>query len=95
MVEMSPHISSCYNLSPSLPLDPVARYHLRNGASLFRLNWLANPSQSGLSSSAGLMVNYLYERDLIVMERKASEFVTTRGKVPISESIKHILQEKD
>jgi malonyl-CoA decarboxylase len=42
------------------PDDPVARFHLRNGARLERINWLGNPSPSGLRQSAGLMVNYLY-----------------------------------
>ena len=31
-----------------LPLDPVARFHLRNGASLHSINWMANPSLQGL-----------------------------------------------
>jgi malonyl-CoA decarboxylase len=41
-------------------LDPVARFHLGNGASLERINWLADTSRRGLQQSAGLMVNYLY-----------------------------------
>jgi malonyl-CoA decarboxylase len=42
------------------PLDPVARFHLGNGAALERLNWLGDTSASGMSRSAGLMVNYVY-----------------------------------
>ena len=42
------------------PLDPVARFHLGNGASLDRVNWLADTSAHGMSRSAGLMVNYVY-----------------------------------
>jgi hypothetical protein len=42
------------------PDDSVARFHLRNGARLERINWLGNPSPAGLRQSAGLMVNYLY-----------------------------------
>jgi malonyl-CoA decarboxylase len=42
------------------PLDPVARFHLGNGASLDRINWLADSSAHGMSRSAGLMVNYVY-----------------------------------
>jgi malonyl-CoA decarboxylase len=41
-------------------LDPVARFHLGNGASLERVNWLADTSKRGMQQSAGLMVNYLY-----------------------------------
>ncbi|HEX5477009.1 MAG TPA: malonyl-CoA decarboxylase [Burkholderiales bacterium] len=42
------------------PLDPVARFHLGNGAALERLNWLANTSERGMARSAGMMVNYVY-----------------------------------
>ena len=42
------------------PLDPVARFHLGNGAVLERLTWLGDPSEAGMSRSAGLMVNYVY-----------------------------------
>jgi len=41
--------------------DPVARFHLHNGAKLERINWLADISKKGLRESLGLMVNYLYE----------------------------------
>lgn len=54
------------------PLDPVARFHTRNGASLHRLNWLGNPSQGGLHKSAGLMVNYMY--DLSKLKERALAF---------------------
>jgi malonyl-CoA decarboxylase len=42
------------------PLDPVGRFHFSNGASLMRINWLADTSARGLRQSGGLMVNYLY-----------------------------------
>lgn len=42
------------------PLDPVARFHLRNGARLERINWLGDTSAVGMHRSAGIMVNYLY-----------------------------------
>ncbi len=43
--------------------DPVARFHLDNGARLERINLGGNPSRKGLRQSAGVMVNYLYELD--------------------------------
>jgi malonyl-CoA decarboxylase len=43
------------------PLDPVARFHLGNGARLERINWLGDASPKGLSEAHGLMVNYRYE----------------------------------
>jgi malonyl-CoA decarboxylase len=42
------------------PLDPVARFHLLNGARLERLNWLGDTSAAGMRQSAGMMVNYVY-----------------------------------
>jgi len=44
-----------------LPLDPVARFHLGNGARLERINWLADVSEKALAQADGLMVNYLYD----------------------------------
>lgn len=45
------------------PLDPVARFHLGNGARIERVNWAADCSAKGLAQSCGIMVNYLYELD--------------------------------
>jgi malonyl-CoA decarboxylase len=45
------------------PYDPVARFHLANGARLERLNWLADTSAAGIRRSFGLMANYLYRLD--------------------------------
>lgn len=42
-------------------LDPVARFHLGNGARLERINLLANTGPAGMASSHGIMVNYLYK----------------------------------
>jgi malonyl-CoA decarboxylase len=41
--------------------DPVAHFHLSNGASIKQLNWMADTSEKGIKQSAGIMVNYLYE----------------------------------
>lgn len=57
-------------------LDPVARFHLRNGAELHQLNFLGDVSPNGLKQSHGLMVNYLYKlRDI---ERNHEAFVERR-----------------
>lgn len=42
------------------PLDPVARFHLRNGAYLERINWMGDSSKIGIGRSAGLLANYVY-----------------------------------
>ena len=54
------------------PLDPVARFHLGNGASLERINWLGDTSPSGLERSAGLMANYVYR--VADVERNHEEY---------------------
>ncbi|WP_346799234.1 malonyl-CoA decarboxylase [Halomonas sp. Bachu 37] len=54
-----------------LPLDPVARFHLGNGASLHRLNWPGDTSSKGVRQAHALMVNYLYELDRIEQNHEA------------------------
>ncbi len=51
--------------------DPVARFHLGNGARLERLNHLGDLSPNGLKQSHGLMVNYLYDLDRIEANHEA------------------------
>ncbi|MFL5049114.1 MAG: malonyl-CoA decarboxylase [Xanthobacteraceae bacterium] len=58
------------------PLDPVARFHLGNGARLEQINWLADTSAKALSQSHGLMVNYLY--DLRNIEKNHEAYAETR-----------------
>ncbi len=63
-------------------LDPVARFHLGNGARLERINWAADTSPKGLAQSFGLMVNYVY--DLGDVERNHEEYVNRRRVVASS-----------
>jgi len=58
------------------PLDPVARFHLGNGARLEQINWLADTSTKALGQSHGLMVNYLY--DLRNIEKNHEAYAETR-----------------
>ena len=46
-------------------VDPVARFHLGNGARLERINWLGNAERRAIQESFGIMVNYLYDHDSI------------------------------
>jgi malonyl-CoA decarboxylase len=55
------------------PVDPVARFHLGNGARLERLNWLGDVSEKGLREAHGLMVNYKYDLDEIETNHEAFE----------------------
>ena len=45
--------------------DPVAHFHLSNGARLEQINWLGDRTDNGMKQSAGIMVNYLYRLDHI------------------------------
>jgi len=55
------------------PTDPVARFHLGNGARLERINWLGNTAPRGIQESFGIMVNYRY--DIETIERNHEAFV--------------------
>jgi malonyl-CoA decarboxylase len=52
-------------------IDPVARFHLGNGARLERINWLGNTAPRGIRESFGIMVNYLYDHDQIEANHEA------------------------
>ncbi|MEP7157061.1 MAG: malonyl-CoA decarboxylase [Betaproteobacteria bacterium] len=70
-------LSAAYLLGAGEPdgvtRDPVARFHLNNGARLDRLNSAADLSDKGLKQSLGMMVNYVY--DLKTIERNHEKFV--------------------
>jgi len=59
------------------PLDPVARFHLANGASLERLNWMGDTSPAGLARSLGFTVNYVYR--LADVERNHETYAKEYG----------------
>jgi len=70
-------------------LDPVANFHLNNGARLERINWLADTSTKGLQESAGIMVNYLYKLDEIETNHEAYRATAC---VAISQSVASALR---
>ena len=71
-----------------MPLDPVARFHLGNGAQIEQLDWLADLSAKGQKQSAGLMVNYLY--NLSEVEKNHEGFARD-GRVAMSSKLKELL----
>ena len=75
-------------LKDGRPLDPVARFHLGNGARVERLNWAADPSAKGIKQSYGLMVNYLY--DLKRLDRHRSQLAA--GRIPVSSEIDALMR---
>ena len=68
--------------------DPVARFHLDNGARLERINFAADLSKKGMKQSLGLMVNYLY--DIGEVELRHQEFVNQ--KVSHSTAVRRLLK---
>ena len=70
-------------LKDGTPLDPVARFHLGNGARVERLNWAGDPSTKGLKQSCGLMVNYLYDLKRLDKHRA----MLAQGKIAVSSEI--------
>ena len=53
------------------PNDPVARFHLGNGAILEQINYGADKSPKGMAQSAALMVNYRYDLDVVEANHEA------------------------
>ncbi|MFN3891217.1 MAG: malonyl-CoA decarboxylase [Beijerinckiaceae bacterium] len=71
------------------PVDPVARFHLGNGARLERIDWLGDTSPKGLVESAGIMVNYLYDLDQIEQNHEA---FANAGEVVASAPVRRLLK---
>jgi malonyl-CoA decarboxylase len=69
----APLLQLCAEYLTGAGRDPVAKFHLGNGARLERINWLGNPSPRGIMESYGMMVNYLY--DLATIEANHEIFV--------------------
>ncbi|MFT4095793.1 MAG: malonyl-CoA decarboxylase [Rhodoblastus sp.] len=86
-------LAAHYFLKARLPngrvVDPVARFHLGNGARLERINWMGDLSRKGLKESGGVMVNYLYDLDEI---EKNHEAFANQGEVIASNAVKRMLK---
>ncbi|CAD6192923.1 unnamed protein product [Caenorhabditis auriculariae] len=72
-------------------LNPVANFHIRNGAELYRLNWMGDTSHRGINNSFGLMVNYRY--DLNRIHENAAAY-TQEKKMAIHENVLKLLMIK-
>jgi malonyl-CoA decarboxylase len=71
------------------PIDPVARFHLGNGARLERINWKGDMSAKAIREGAGLMVNYLY--DLEDIERN-HEAYANQHQIVASSAVRRMLR---
>ena len=88
----SPLLALCARYLTAAPegrvTDPVANFHLSNGATVERVDWMADPSPTGQQRSFGLMVNYLYDDERI--NERAEDYVA-KGEVTMSGSVKELL----
>ncbi len=75
------------NHEDSAAIDPVARFHLNNGARLERVHALANLSRKGVRESFATMVNYLYDLDSV--EANHERFIG--GEVSASRAVTGLL----
>ncbi len=68
-------------------IDPVAHFHLTNGARVEQIDWVADVSEKGLAQSCGVMVNYLYRLSDIDANHEA---YAGAGKVPASSAARSL-----
>jgi malonyl-CoA decarboxylase len=74
------------------PVDPVARFHLGNGARLEQLNFLGDVSKKGLDQAHGLMVNYRYDLDEIERNHEA---YAEKGEVVVAPRVRKLLRAEE
>ena len=89
LLRLAAHYFLVAKAADGRPLDPVARFHLGNGARLERINWLGDASAKALAEAHGLMVNYRYEiKDI----EKNHEAYANDGAVAASRQVHGLLK---
>lgn len=73
---MAAHYLLAAKRGDGMPVDPVARFHLGNGAIMHAVHASADTSRNGMAQSNGAMVNYLY--DLSQITTNHEQFVTDK-----------------
>jgi malonyl-CoA decarboxylase len=91
LLRLAAHYFLSAKTTEGLPVDPVARFHLGNGARLERINWQGDISAKGLREAHGLMCNYRYE--LKDIERNHEAYVN-EGVVAASRQVHALLRFK-
>lgn len=71
--------------------DPVAHFHLSNGARIERLNWLADTSGNGIRQSCGIMVNYVYKLSEIESNHESYK---GEGKIKLSSAVRGLVKKR-
>lgn len=90
LLSLAAHYFLVAKSADARPVDPVARFHLGNGARLERINWLGDISEKGLREAHGLMVNYRYEPADI---ERNHETYAQDGFVAASRSVRGLLRQ--
>ena len=72
-------------------INPVAHFHLGNGASIYKIHIDANSNQIAIDDSWGVMVNYLYDLDLVA---KNHESYTNKEPIVVSPKLTKSIQNK-
>jgi malonyl-CoA decarboxylase len=72
-------------------INPVAHFHLGNGASIYQIHADANTNQIAIDDSWGVMVNYLYDLDLVA---KNHESYANREQIAVSPKLTKSIQTK-
>ncbi|CEF61762.1 Malonyl-CoA decarboxylase, mitochondrial [Strongyloides ratti] len=75
-------------LKNNFALNPVAHFHLSNGAKIYRINWKGNTSGRGIQQSLGMMVNYFYDTSKV--HQTSSKYLNEK-EILISDDIKGLL----
>ncbi len=70
-------------------VDPVAHFHLTNGARVEYVNWMANPSPVGWDRGLGLMVNYRY--DLRTIETNHDRYISD-GRIAAADAVRKLAE---
>ncbi|GGF66608.1 decarboxylase [Azorhizobium oxalatiphilum] len=89
MNSLAAHYFLIARTSKGKPIDPVARFHLGNGARLERLNPMGDLSPKGIAQAYGTMVNYRY---VIADIEKNHETFAVKGEVVASPAVKKLLR---
>eukprot|EP00999_Lentomonas_sp_LEN2_P002535 NODE_419_length_1522_cov_95.820789_g387_i0.p1 GENE.NODE_419_length_1522_cov_95.820789_g387_i0~~NODE_419_length_1522_cov_95.820789_g387_i0.p1 ORF type:complete len:487 (+),score=53.85 NODE_419_length_1522_cov_95.820789_g387_i0:59-1519(+) len=72
-----------------MAFNPVANFHVRNGAQVYRLNWMGNVSIKGMKGDCGFMVNYLYKLDQLDTNNQA---YLEHGVIPVGDPVRQMMK---
>ncbi len=92
LMALAAHYFLAAKAADGKPVDPVARFHLGNGALLERINFLGDVSEKGIAQAHGLMVNYRYNLKEI---EKNHEAFANQGAVAASRHVRSLLRARD